>query len=124
MTRIKGRLLRDKPSKVSQNGKSESVRVTMPVESGLNPWTYVYQKPLDNGIIMIIPENVYDYDKISKDGIIKKSKVIYNGISGSVRIVIASECGLVAEKLVLYERLDNDIILIIPEKVYDNTRSN
>ncbi len=54
----------------------------------------------------------------------KPTKVHYNGISGSVRICIAADGGLKSGDLVYQEKLDNGIILIIPESVYDNTRSN
>ncbi len=49
----------------------------------------------------------------------KPSKVHYNGKSGSVRICISAAGGLLAGDWVYLEKLDDGVILIIPESVYN-----
>jgi len=53
-----------------------------------------------------------------KNGKISPSKVHYNGKSGSVRICIAKDGGLKEGEFVYQERLDNGIILIVPESIW------
>ena len=64
MTRIKGEPIKFKngktsPSKVHYNGKSGSVRICISKAGGLKAEDFVYQEKLENGIILIIPEDVY-----------------------------------------------------------------
>ena len=48
----------------------------------------------------------------------RPSKIQYNGRSGSVRATLPAEAGLKDQDLVKYERMDNGIVLIIPEKIW------
>ena len=69
MERIKGKPLKKrigsgniagKPSKVHYNGKSGSVRICISAEGGLKARDLIYIETLPNGMILIIPEDLYN----------------------------------------------------------------
>lgn len=59
MRKIKGQLLRADSYKTYPN-KGGGCKVTLPRLSGINPGENVYIEKHDSGIILIIPESVYN----------------------------------------------------------------
>jgi hypothetical protein len=59
MKRVKGQLLRSKAYKITGNGKN-AMKVSVSELSDLIPGDYVYQEKLNNGIILLIPEDIYE----------------------------------------------------------------
>lgn len=57
--RIKGQLLRSKPYKISGNRYDSGLKVSVSELSGLKVGDLVFQEKLENGIIILIPENLY-----------------------------------------------------------------
>ena len=57
---------------------------------------------------------------IDRNGKYVARKVHYNGKSGSVRVCIPAAGELKSNELVKIEKLENGIILLIPEKVWKN----
>jgi hypothetical protein len=62
MARIKGQLLDKKPYNILKNGGS--LLLTINPLSGLNPGDKIYQEILPNGIILLIPENLYENESL------------------------------------------------------------
>lgn len=59
MKRSKGMLLRKTPYNVSKNGKY-GLKISINELSGLEAGQKVYQERMDNGIVLLIPESIYN----------------------------------------------------------------
>jgi hypothetical protein len=59
MKRPKGMLLRKIPYNISKNGKY-GLKISINELSGLEAGQKVYQERMDNGIVLLIPESIYN----------------------------------------------------------------